>query len=43
MVEIETRRCKICGEKLKQNKDDALFYCLGCNDELNSKRGGKRW
>ncbi len=29
--------CKACGEKLDNKQDDALFYCLKCQDMVNRK------
>jgi NADH pyrophosphatase NudC (nudix superfamily) len=34
---METKKlCKLCGEKLKSNQNDALYYCMKCTNEIYS-------
>ena len=37
MEEGIAQMCRACGEKLDNKKDDALFYCLKCQDMVNRK------
>lgn len=29
--------CELCGEKLKNKEDSALFYCVKCGEQKNEK------
>ena len=37
MEESKAQMCRSCGEKLDNKEEDALFYCLKCQDLINRK------
>jgi len=37
MEESIAQMCRSCGEKLDNKEEDALFYCLKCQDLINRK------
>ncbi len=41
-MEHEQNYCKLCGAKLENRSEDALYYCMKCNKQTNKEKTLKR-